>query len=47
VAGPTLRRFLLQALVRTVLVVVAGILGQYLSQVPLTEDQHVVDAFAP
>ena len=38
--------FLLQALVRTVLVVVPGVLGQYLSQVPLAEDQHVVEAFA-
>ena len=29
------------------LVVVPGVLGQYLSQVPLAEDQHVVEAFAP
>ena len=44
VAGPALRRFLLQTLVRTVLVVVPGVLSQHLSQVPLAEDQHMVQA---
>jgi hypothetical protein len=47
VTGPALRRFLVQTLVRTVLVVVPGVLGQHLSQVPLAEDQHVVQALVP
>jgi hypothetical protein len=42
----TQRRFLLQALVRTVAVVMPGVLGQDVSQVPLAEDQHVVQALA-
>jgi hypothetical protein len=41
-----LRRFLLQALVRTVAVVVPGVPGQDTAEVPLAEDQHVVQALA-
>ena len=36
------RGFLLQSLVRTVGVVVPGVLGEYLPQVLLAEDQQVV-----
>jgi hypothetical protein len=39
-------RFLLQTLVRTVPILVPGVLSQHLSQV-LAEDQHVVEALAP
>jgi hypothetical protein len=35
------------ALVRTMLVVVPGVLSQDLSQVSIAEDQHVVQALAP
>jgi hypothetical protein len=42
-----LRRFLLQALVRTVAVVMPGVLGQNTAEVPLAEDQHVVQALTP
>lgn len=34
--------FLLQALVRTVAVIVLGVLGQDLAEMPPAEDQHVV-----
>jgi hypothetical protein len=47
VAGLALWRFLMQTLVRTVPVVVPGVLSQHHSQVPLAEDQHVVEALAP
>jgi hypothetical protein len=33
--------------VRTVAVVVPGVLGQDAAEVPLAEDQHVVQALAP
>ena len=46
VAGLAQRGFLLQALVRTVAVIVPGVLGQDLAEVPLAEDQHVVQALA-
>jgi len=42
----TQRRFLLQALVRTVAVVMLSVLGQDVAQMPLAEDQHVVQALA-
>ena len=42
-----LRRFLLQALVRTVAIVMLGVLGQDAAEVPLAEDQHVVRALTP
>jgi len=38
------RRFLLQALVRAVPVIVPGVPGQDAAQMPLAEDQHVVQA---
>jgi hypothetical protein len=38
--------FLPQALMRTVAVVVAGILGQDLAKMPFTEEQHVIQALA-
>ena len=38
------RRFLLRALMRTVTVIVAGELGQHLAEMPLAEDQHMVQA---
>ena len=38
--------FLLQALVRTVSVIVPGVLGQNLAEMPLAEDQHLVQALA-
>lgn len=41
-AGLAHRRFLLRALVRTVPVVVPGVLGQDAAEVTLAEDQHVV-----
>jgi hypothetical protein len=44
VAGLAQRRFLLQALVRTVAVVVPGVLSQDLAEMPLAEDQYVVQA---
>jgi hypothetical protein len=44
--GLSLRRFLLQALVRSVPVVMPGVLGQDAAEVPLAKDQHVVQAFA-
>jgi hypothetical protein len=37
-------RFLPQALVRAVAVVVAGELGQHLAEMPFAEDQHMVQA---
>jgi hypothetical protein len=40
------RRFLLQSLVWPVAVIVPRILGQHLPQVPLAQDQHVVQALA-
>ena len=45
-AGPTQRGFLLQALMRTVPVIVPGVPGQDLPEVPLAEDQHVIQALA-
>jgi hypothetical protein len=45
-AGLPLRGFLLQGLVRTMPVIVPGVLGQDLAEMPLTEDQHVVQALA-
>jgi hypothetical protein len=42
-----LRRFLLQALMRTVPVIVTGELGQDLTEMPFTEDQDVIQALAP
>ena len=44
--GLAQRWFLLQSLVRPVAVVVPGVLGQDLTEMPLTEDQHVVQALA-
>ena len=41
------RRALLQALMRTMPVIVADVLGQDLAQMPLAEDQQVIQAFAP
>jgi hypothetical protein len=46
VAGLAKGRFLPQALVRPVPVIVAGVLGQDLAEMPLAEDQHVVQALA-
>ena len=45
-AGLAQRRFLLQSLVRTVPVIVPGVSGQYLAEMPLTEDQDVIEALA-
>jgi hypothetical protein len=45
-AGPAQRRFLLQALVRPVAVVVLGVPGQDRAEMPLAEDQHVIQALA-
>jgi hypothetical protein len=45
-AGLMERGLLLQCLVRPVAVAGAGVLGQYLPQVPFAEDQHVVQALA-
>ncbi len=45
-AGLAQRGFLLQRLVRTMAVVVPRVLGQHLPQVPLAEDQHMVQALA-
>jgi len=42
-AGPP-RRFLLQALVRPMPVIVAGELGYYLAEMPFAEDQHMIQA---
>jgi hypothetical protein len=44
VAGATKERFLLQALVRPVALIVPGVLGQDLAEIPLAEDQHVIQA---
>jgi hypothetical protein len=46
VAGLAKGRFLLQALVRPVAVIVLGVLGQDLAEMPLAEDQHVIEALA-
>jgi hypothetical protein len=46
VAGLALRRLLLQALVRTMAVVVPGVLGQDVAEMLLAEDQHMVKALA-
>ncbi len=46
VAGLAKGRFLLQALVRPVAVIVLGVLGQDFTEIPLAEDQHVVQALA-
>jgi hypothetical protein len=46
VAGLAQRGFLLQALVRTVAVIVPRVLGQDAPEMPLAEDQHVVQALA-
>ena len=43
---PAQRRFLLPALVWPVVVVVLGVPGQDLAEVPLAEDQHVIQALA-
>jgi hypothetical protein len=40
------RRFLLQALVRMVAVIVPGVLGQDLAEMPFAEDQHMIQALA-
>jgi hypothetical protein len=40
------RGFLLQALVRTVLVIVPGVFGQDLAEMPPAGDQHVIQALA-
>jgi hypothetical protein len=39
-------RFLLQALVRPMPVMVPGVLSRYLAEMPLAEDQHVIQALA-
>jgi hypothetical protein len=44
VAGLAQRRFLLPPLVRPVAVIVPCVLGQHYPQVPLAEDQHVIQA---
>jgi len=41
-----LRGLLLKGLVRTVAVIVPGVLGQDLAEMPLTEDQHVIQALS-
>src|SRR6266516_2810478 len=46
VAGLAQRRFLLQALVRPVAVVVPGVLGKDLAEMPFAEGQHVIQALA-
>lgn len=46
VAGLAKGRFLLQALVRTVAVVVPGVLGQGPAEMRCAEDQHVIQALA-
>lgn len=43
-AGPTMRGFLLEGLVRAVAVIAPGVLGQDLPEMPLTENQHVIQA---
>ena len=40
------RRFLLQALMRTVAVIVPDVLGQELAEMPFAEDQHMIQALA-
>ena len=40
------RRILLQALVRPMAIIVPSNLGQHLAEMPLTEDQHVIQALA-
>jgi hypothetical protein len=46
VAGLAKGRFLLQALVQTVAVIVPGVLGQDLAEMRCAEDQHVIQALA-
>jgi hypothetical protein len=46
VAGSA-RRCLLQALVGTMAVIVAGELGQHLAEMPFAEDQQVIQALPP
>jgi hypothetical protein len=46
VAGLAQRWFLPQGLVRTVAVVVPGVLGQDAAEMPFAEDQHVIQALA-
>ena len=46
VAGLAKGRFLLQALVRTVAVIVPGVLGQDFAEMRFAEDQHVIQALA-
>ena len=46
VAGLAQWRFLLQSLVRTVPVIVSGVPGQHFAEMPLTEDQDVIEALA-
>jgi hypothetical protein len=46
-AGLPLRGFLLQGLVRTMLVIVLGVPGQDLAEMPFAENQHAVQALAP
>jgi hypothetical protein len=45
-AGLPLRGLLLQGLVWPMTVAVPGVLGQDLAEVPLAEDQHMVQALA-
>lgn len=45
-AGLLLRGLLVQGLVRPVAVVVPGVVGQDLAEMPFAEDQHVVQALA-
>ncbi len=45
-AGLAQRRFLLPALVGPVAVIVPGVPGQDRAEMPLTEDQHVIQALA-
>ena len=44
VVGPATGRFVRQALVRPTAVMVPGVLGKDFTQMPLAEDQHVVQA---
>jgi hypothetical protein len=45
-ARPVQRRVLLQALVRTVAVILPDVFGQHLAEMPLAEDHHVIQALA-
>ena len=45
-AGLPLRGLLLKGLVRPVAVIVPGVFGQDLAEMPLTEDQHVIQALS-